>query len=342
MNPIKQIDIDDITIGNRYRKDMGDLQALSTSIEELGLLQPIGINLDHQLIWGERRLRACQSLGWARIPARIVPMEQITLGEYAENEIRKNFTVSERVAIAEIIKEQLSGRRNLTLKQNTTDPENLPDRQPKGDRRDLSADQAGFGNGKTFEQAKEVIDKAEPEVVTAMDNDKLSVNAAYHLANRNPDTQKAIANKMNEDPRATTVRNAERILKEESMQAASDDWTYSQRKRQRQCESGLTVVANQRAGDNGNPIDAALIVWAKEQGKLVEIDRGTVWGNPFEIPGDGDRAAVCRHYQDHYLPHKPSLLKKLETLKGKVLLCWCHPDPCHGHTLATKVNGHDS
>ena len=108
MNPIKQIDIDDITIGNRYRKDMGDLQALSTSIEELGLLQPIGINLDHQLIWGERRLRACQSLGWARIPARIVPMEQITLGEYAENEIRKNFTVSERVAIAEIIKEQLN------------------------------------------------------------------------------------------------------------------------------------------------------------------------------------------------------------------------------------------
>ena len=175
-----------------------------------------------------------------------------------------------------------------------------------------------------------------------MDNDKLSVNAAYHLASRDPDTQKAIATKMNEDPKATTIRNAERILKEETMQAASDDWTYSQRKRQRQCESGLTVVASQRAGDNGKPIDAALIVWAKEKGKLVEIDRGTAWGNPFEIPKDGDRAAVCRHYQDYYLPHKPSLLKKLETLKGKVLLCWCHPDPCHGHTLATKVNGHDS
>ena len=342
MNSIKQVDIDDITIGNRFRKDMGDIQSLADSIKELGLLQPIGIDMDHQLIWGKRRLQACKLLGWAQISARIVPMDQIVLGEYAENEIRKDFTVSERVAIAKKFKEQLSGRRNLTLKQNTTDPENFPDRQLKGDSRDLLADQAGFGNGKTFEQAKKVIEKAEPEVVTAMDNDKLSVNAAYHLASRDPDTQKAIATKMNEDPKATTIRNAERILKEETMQAASDDWTYSQRKRQRQCESGLTVVASQRAGDNGKPIDAALIVWAKEKGKLVEIDRGTAWGNPFEIPKDGDRAAVCRHYQDYYLPHKPSLLKKLETLKGKVLLCWCHPDPCHGHTLATKVNGHDS
>lgn len=344
MNPIKQVDIDDITIGDRYRKDMGDLQALAASIEELGLLQPIGINPDHQLIWGERRLRAFELLGRAKIPARIIPMEDLVKGEYQENEIRKNFTVSERVEISNAFKElnpdKPGERTDLETPCQNFDKVDNP--AIKGRKNDIAASEGGFKNHETLRQAKSVIEKAEPEVVTAMDNDKLSVNAAYHLASRDPDTQKAIANKMNEDPRATTVRNAERIIKEETMQAASDDWTESQQERRRQCESGLTVVASQRAGDDGKPIDAALIVWAKEQGKLVEIDRGTAWGNPFELPGDGDRVDVCRYYQDYYLPHKPSLLKKLPLLKGKVLLCWCHPDQCHGHTLATKVNGHDS
>ena len=68
--------------------------------------------------------------------------------------LRKAFTVSERVAIGAAIEAELQGRQLANLKQNT-DPENIPGREsPKGDTRDLVAKATGFGNGKTYEQAK--------------------------------------------------------------------------------------------------------------------------------------------------------------------------------------------
>ena len=39
--------ISEIQLGNRHRKDMGDIEALAQSIQEEGLLQPIGITPDN-------------------------------------------------------------------------------------------------------------------------------------------------------------------------------------------------------------------------------------------------------------------------------------------------------
>lgn len=64
--------IDSITVGKRYRKDLGDLQPLMESIERLGLLQPVTITPEGVLLCGWRRLEAARRLGmrsmnvWAR------------------------------------------------------------------------------------------------------------------------------------------------------------------------------------------------------------------------------------------------------------------------------------
>ena len=108
---INEVTLSTIKVGERYRKDMGDLDALADSIRTVGLLQPIGITSNYQLIWGHRRLEAYRLSGMDKIPARIVPMEDIVQGEYAENEVRKDFTVSERVAIAKVVEKDLEGRR---------------------------------------------------------------------------------------------------------------------------------------------------------------------------------------------------------------------------------------
>jgi N6-adenosine-specific RNA methylase IME4/ParB-like chromosome segregation protein Spo0J len=91
--------IDEIVVGQRIRRDMGDLSGLAGSIAELGLLQPIGIRPDGILIWGERRLRAAELLGRTEIEVKIVDLDQVARGEYAENTFRKDFTLSEAVAI---------------------------------------------------------------------------------------------------------------------------------------------------------------------------------------------------------------------------------------------------
>jgi hypothetical protein len=40
------IKIRDIKIGNRFRKDLGDIDSLVKTIQDVGLLQPIGITED--------------------------------------------------------------------------------------------------------------------------------------------------------------------------------------------------------------------------------------------------------------------------------------------------------
>jgi ParB/RepB/Spo0J family partition protein len=91
--------IDKIQIGTRHRREMGDIASLAGSMAELGLLQPIVVRPDGILIAGERRLRAAERLGWETIPVTVVDLDEIARGEFAENAVRKDFTLSEAVAI---------------------------------------------------------------------------------------------------------------------------------------------------------------------------------------------------------------------------------------------------
>jgi hypothetical protein len=129
------------------------------------------------------------------------------------------------------------------------------------------------------------------------------------------------------------------VLRVEQKQIRSEqEWTQGETVRKNRVLAGVTVVASKRRNSEGKEVDAALISWAEKNGKLVLVDRNTDWGNPFEMPADGDRDTVCDNFEEHYLPHKPSLLSNLPKLRGKVLLCWCHPDRCHAQTLANLVN----
>lgn len=91
--------ISEITVGRRHRQDLGDVRQLAESIERVGLLHPIVVTPDNTLIAGERRLNACQQLGWHQIPVTIVDLAEIVLGEFAENADRKDFLPSEIEAI---------------------------------------------------------------------------------------------------------------------------------------------------------------------------------------------------------------------------------------------------
>lgn len=80
------------------------------------------------------------------------------------------------------------------------------------------------------------------------------------------------------------------------------------------------------------------VVHCKKSRYDVYIGRPSKWGNPFVIGRDGDRAEVIRRYRD-YILNNTTLLGALPELKGKVLGCWCAPQPCHGDVLAILANG---
>jgi len=103
-------------------------------------------------------------------------------------------------------------------------------------------------------------------------------------------------------------------------------WREDERQRHSAVAKGQAVIANEE-------LDKNLIEWATRLDKVVRIDRGTIYGNPFTMPGDGDRDAVCDAYEKHYIKNKPSILKTLSALKGMVLVCHCYPERCHGLTI---------
>lgn len=78
------------------------LASLARSIEEQGLLQPVIVRRAgnvYQLLMGERRLRACESLGWKQIPAivREVDDEEAAVGALIENLQREDLGLFEEI-----------------------------------------------------------------------------------------------------------------------------------------------------------------------------------------------------------------------------------------------------
>jgi N6-adenosine-specific RNA methylase IME4 len=111
------MDIAGIQLGPRFRRDLGDIAQLAQSIAEIGLLHPIVINPNGQLIAGYRRLEACKKLGWKQVPVRVVDLDNLLRGERDENVQRKDFTPSEAVAIAqalEPLEREAARKRQLT------------------------------------------------------------------------------------------------------------------------------------------------------------------------------------------------------------------------------------
>ncbi|MBM3786193.1 MAG: hypothetical protein FJW30_17680 [Acidobacteria bacterium] len=211
-----------ILIGERFRKDHGDLGALAASIASEGLLQPVGITEENILVFGERRLLAVRDvLRQETIQARVVRVRSITAGEYAENEVRKDFTPSERVAIGKTLEAEIGGRQgtrtDLELRRNcgeveqgtevgshagTKLRENFPEVQAGARTAEIAARKAGFGNRKTYEQAKKVVEKAVDEVLAQMDSGQLSISAAAVIAEQSPQRQIEIAQLPQEEKKA--------------------------------------------------------------------------------------------------------------------------------------------
>ena len=84
------------------------------------------------------------------------------------------------------------------------------------------------------------------------------------------------------------------------------------------------------------------VVHCKREPFDVYIGRATdelagLWGNPFKIGRDGDRAEVIEKYR-RWIVQQPELMTRLPELRGKVLGCYCAPLACHGDVLLELAN----
>ena len=90
-----EIEIEKIIVKSNPRKDFGEMDELSASVKEKGVIEPVVVkrldNGDFELIAGERRLRAAKSAGLKKIPCQVYSegsesdIEEIKLIEKEKN-----------------------------------------------------------------------------------------------------------------------------------------------------------------------------------------------------------------------------------------------------------------
>ena len=177
------MNIDQITIGERHRKDLGNVEALATSIDEIGLLHPVVVRPDGILIAGQRRLAACRLLGWTDIPVTVIDLDSVVRGEHDENILRKDFTITEIIALGNDISitDRIAvGRQELEPRERAAAKERQGTRtdiEPSGNFPEGSASRAidrvasAVGMSRpTYEKAKAVIDSGDDALITEMDD----------------------------------------------------------------------------------------------------------------------------------------------------------------------------
>jgi len=100
------VDLDKVWWDKRARSDLGDITSLAETIKEKGVLQPITVTPEFELLAGERRVTAAREAGLVQIPALIRRKEDIIDAkeiELIENIWRKDFTWDEQAELVRAI-----------------------------------------------------------------------------------------------------------------------------------------------------------------------------------------------------------------------------------------------
>lgn len=154
--------INDIQIGNRFRKDLGNIEDLARSIERFGLFHPVVINENNELICGARRVKAYEFLARDDIPTTRINLRDIVQGEKHENEDRQPFTPIEAAEIRKAAepyeREEAEKRLHLSEGRGSKRSGNIP--EVKEQSRDKAALPTGYSY-KTLDKVDEIVEIAQ-------------------------------------------------------------------------------------------------------------------------------------------------------------------------------------
>lgn len=283
-----------------------EIKSLAEDIKQQGLIEPVWIYED-QIIDGRNRAAACEIAG-VEIITRTYKGNNPVGFAFSLNEKRRHLSSGARAALA---------------------VEAKPLYEAEAKKRQVASG-VDFGRGgkeqtKVTEKVPEPI-SSQPKPKPRTDNESRTQAAKDFGTNSRYVTQ---AQKVKDQaPEVFEKLKRGKVTMQDAMKEVrkkpTNPWMDDETERKELVIKGQAVVANAERDKN-------LIQWAEMKGLAVRIDRGSAYGNPFILGKDGDRDQVCEKYKDYYLPHKPSIKKEL--LRGKVLICHCYPERCHGESL---------
>ncbi|HDR4948962.1 TPA: ParB N-terminal domain-containing protein [Bacillus cereus] len=172
------IDIHKIKVSDRIRKEFGNIEELANDIKENGLINPPVVTPEHELIAGERRLRACKYLNYQQIEVRVMSVrdyEHKLKIEIGENEHRKEFTFSERMAWARELERVESAKARERMSEGGKGRQNSVNLRTD----DKVSNDIGLGSRDTYRKAKFIAEHADSSTIAKLDNEETSIHKAY-------------------------------------------------------------------------------------------------------------------------------------------------------------------
>jgi len=186
--------LSDIIIGRRFREDLGDIDGLARSINEVNMIQPVVVDENNELKAGLRRIKAAEQLGWPKVPVVMVPATDDRKIEIHENQFRKDYTASEMVAIKRYLEPQVKAGAEERMKAGTPSSDS-----DKGRTDDVIAGFVGVGRDK-LRKAEAMVEAAEEEpekyakILQDVNEGRKSIDRGFRNIRRKKTQEKLLEN----------------------------------------------------------------------------------------------------------------------------------------------------
>lgn len=172
---LKVVKLTDIHVNGRYRDDMGDLEGLAAAISEKGVLQPITLDTNLNLLAGGRRHAASTLAGLTEIPALIRDTDgelDAREVELMENVNRKEMTWQEEARLTAEINRLYEEKHSKTRDWSGRKTAELLDQSPSRAARNIKLARAmealpELQQCKTADEALKTIKSIEEQAIVA-------------------------------------------------------------------------------------------------------------------------------------------------------------------------------
>lgn len=148
--------LSDIKLNSEYLRVDADVTSLKKSVENVGLIHPVTINEENELLAGARRFQAAQELGWDEIPVQVVDRDVL---------VQELISIDENLVRSPLKKLELEGLLNRGR-------EIFETLNPTASRVDLSAEEL---SPEEKQQQKEK-EESEKDSFTAVTSEKLGLS----------------------------------------------------------------------------------------------------------------------------------------------------------------------
>jgi ParB family chromosome partitioning protein len=201
--------IKNIKVTERIRKEITKIEELAADISAHGLINPITVmsvdDDEFRLLAGLRRLKAVESMGLVEIDVNIVApadAEAELWIEISENEQREDFTFSEKMDYARLVKEiekvKAKERMSLGGKGGLKEGTPLGAEVQRGETSEFVADKIGMGKT-NFKRAEYIVKNAPDEIIDELDRGERKIRSTYDELKAKEKATKVSAETVDED-----------------------------------------------------------------------------------------------------------------------------------------------